>query len=95
MIVTLSGLVGLYLQNRGTKRTADETKSAVSETAEAVGDVKTLSTPTGNGFASRTEAALQRIVGQLDELKDGQHDLRQRLDQHIGDHASADVRRQQ
>ncbi len=41
-----------------------------------------------------TPAGFRRsVLGSLDELKGGQIDLRRRLDRHLGDHASSDLRR--
>lgn len=42
----------------------------------------------------RTTAGFRRsVLASLAELKGGQVDLRRRLDRHLGDHASSDLRR--
>jgi hypothetical protein len=72
---------------------ARASRMAAKAAARAAAEAADLARPTGNGFAGDVRLSLSEIKALIGELKEGQHELRQRLDQHIGDHAAADVRR--
>lgn len=71
-----------------TRKKVEKSATAATHAAEAAviaaTDAADLARPTGNGFATV-------VLGNLRELKEGQLEIRRKLDRHIEDHASADV----
>jgi hypothetical protein len=66
--------------------------TAATEAASAVEQTKGV----GNGFTAKVLAygpVLEELARNMSELRDEVKDDRARLNAHIGDHASADVRR--
>lgn len=68
----------------------DRATTAAKAAAQAVKDA-----PTANGFAPKVLTSLEKLETGQAELKADVAVVRQRLDGHIDDHASADVRRRQ
>lgn len=79
------GLLGIYLKSR-----LDNLGRRVTESANGAHDAKraaeaavTLSAPTGNGYASRTEQALARIEDRLGSLDNRIERVTTRLERHL------------
>lgn len=80
-------------QTGKTNKKIDVAASHADTAAEAADLAAKRAEPISNGFA-------EKVLGSLEQLKRGQseqgvelHEVRQKLDRHIGDHAAADVLR--
>jgi hypothetical protein len=63
--------------------------TAATEAATAAKRVE----PVSNGFADKVLSSLAALTTDLAAHGDELHEVREKLDRHIGDHAAADVRR--
>lgn len=75
------------------KQVSVNADTAATEAASAAERI----VPVSNGFAEEMRAGLARIernqMAHAEELREELREVRHELDRHIGDHASADVRR--
>jgi len=80
--------VELIRTRKKVERAAGASAHAATAAVVAATEAADLARPTANGFAAS-------VLSSLSELKAGQEHISRRLDRHIEDHASADVRRRQ
>ena len=104
-VIGLAGLVlvlilpqtGLWLDQKRRSRITDGRIASVGDTSTIAATEAAIaaahSAPMGNGFPGRVLTGLTDINGKVDALGGELHEVRRKLDSHIGDHASADVRR--
>lgn len=71
----------------------DNVGGQVGEATDAAELAAKRSEPTSNGFASDVREGLATVIEGQSDIRGELRSLRDRLDEHIGDHASADVRR--
>lgn len=85
ILAGLFGLLGIYLKKRLDRQ--DVAQAAIIEAAAKAAVSSALAAkraePTGNGYASRTEAALERIEKDVGGLRADHRHLAQRFDRHI------------
>lgn len=100
--------IGLFLEQRRRSNKTDDKIDERSNTTDDKIDVASASAdvaaveaasaaqyafPVSNGFTGKVLSGLARLSAQMDALITEQREDRRRLNEHIGDHASADVRR--
>jgi hypothetical protein len=97
-------VVGFILTQAGfwfdQRRRSGRTDTKVDGVGLQVGDATDAaelaakrSEPTSNGFASEVRSGLATVIEGQGDIREELEKIRDRLDQHIGDHASSDVRR--
>lgn len=88
---------GLYLDQRRRSSVTDgkiDVASVKADTATQAAELAAKrSEPTSNGFASSVLESLDGLTKGQVRLAEELHEVRGKLDGHIGDHASADVHR--
>jgi hypothetical protein len=71
----------------------DQVGVGVDTAATQAATAAKLVKPVGNGFAEKVLSSLAALSTDLAAHGTELHEVREKLDRHIGDHASADVRR--
>lgn len=95
---------GLFLDQRRRERLAghrmditdqkiDDVGTTTAGAADAAASAAEYARPVSNGFTGKVLSGLAKLSAQLDTLATEQREDRRRLNEHLGDHASADVRR--
>ena len=59
-----------------------------------VEEVRTLAEPTGNGFAGKVLEGLDQVVKRLDAMEQRQVNTNKAIVNHLGDHARAEINRE-
>lgn len=81
------------LQSATTDQKIDVASASADTATQAAELAAKRAEPVSNGFAGKVLAGLEEITTKMSLLGGEVHELRIRVDGHIGDHAAADVRR--
>jgi hydroxyethylthiazole kinase-like sugar kinase family protein len=84
-----------YWKSRHAEQASKEASTASSTASDKAAEAVKLSAPTGNGFASEVVNSLGELKNMIREHREEyRSDIRRvegKIDNHIGDHAAADV----